>query len=61
MNESKYLELLTATISHELMTPLNAIMTLTSYLMRKFDAAADSVSEVGKKSYSDYKYLISII
>ena len=38
-NENKYLEILTATISHELMTPLNAVINLTSYLKRKFETA----------------------
>lgn len=47
-NDSKYLELLAAAVSHEMMTPLNAIINLTKYLKSKFinyDSPKTSSSE----------------
>ncbi|CDW75602.1 pas pac sensor hybrid histidine kinase [Stylonychia lemnae] len=36
-NDQKYLELLLATVSHEMLTPLNSMIGLTSVLKKKFD------------------------
>jgi signal transduction histidine kinase len=35
-NRKKYLEFLTATVSHEMMTPLNSIINLSKILLKKF-------------------------
>jgi len=34
-NENKYQELLTATMSHEMLTPLNSIINLSVYIEQK--------------------------
>lgn len=40
-NRKKYLELLTATVSHEMMTPLNSIINLSNVLKKMFRKATD--------------------
>ena len=37
-NENKYQELLTATMSHEMLTPLNSIINLSMYLEQKLSS-----------------------
>ena len=37
-NENKYQELLTATMSHEMLTPLNSIINLSIYLEQKLSS-----------------------
>ncbi len=36
-NESKYQQLLLASVSHEMLTPLNAIINLSGIMKRKFE------------------------
>ena len=41
-NENKYQELLTATMSHEMLTPLNSIINLSMYLEQRLSQRQDN-------------------
>ena len=47
-SENKYQELLTATMSHEMLTPLNSIINLSIYLEDRIRESFDSKKEHSK-------------
>lgn len=47
-NENKYQELLTGTMSHEMLTPLNTIINLSGIIELKMKKAVDATSEFNK-------------
>jgi signal transduction histidine kinase len=63
-NRKRYLELLTSTVSHEMMTPLNSIMNLSRSLKGQFKKAKSKLAMIAKTidfSFDDCEKYAEII
>jgi signal transduction histidine kinase len=55
-NQHKYQEMLAGTMSHEMMTPLNAILSMSTLIEKKFNESMQNNCEDAEKgSTPEYK------